>query len=140
MKLDTFMENIDFVFCDNKLVPEYRDLFIRALHEGVVCTTDDDTTNKISEKLANEVNLAPLPLLARNIGNGVMVYYRAKYLLNFEYDTMHEVWAFYIDFEEVNEEGLATVPLLFMLFYNVLIETLEDYSDYTRLEPKDKPL
>ena len=72
MKLDTFMENIEFVFCDRKLVPDCRELFIQALHEGVVCMTDNETTNDIAEKLADEVNLTPLPLLARNIGNGLL--------------------------------------------------------------------
>lgn len=138
MELEKFMGNIDFIFCDKNLVEECRELFIQALHEGIDIRTDNDQMNKIANSLADEVNLAPVPLLAKNIGNGVMVYYRAKYLLNFEYDTTYENWGFYIDFEDVNQEGLATIPLIFMLFYNVLTDTLDEYSSFPKLEPREE--
>jgi len=134
MELKEFMDNIEFVFCDEELLPNSKDLFVRALHEGISCHLTMEELNKASEELQDEINLAPAAVLAKSIGNGVQVYFRAKYLLNFEYDTLDESWGFYFDPENADPEGVSVIPLIFMLLYNVLCDTLPTLNSYDKLE------
>ena len=134
MKLETFMDNIEFVFCDSAQNPNAKDLFIQALHEGICFRQSDEEMNKLSILLEDTINIAPIPLLAKHVGNGVEVYYRSSYLLNFEYNSTHETWGFYIDFDKVDREGLTSIPVIFMLFYNSVIDLVPEYKSYPKME------
>lgn len=134
MELDKFMDNIDFIFCNQDMNKDSKKLFIEAVHHGIRCLHSTSELNKISEGLADAVNIAPLPLLAKNIGNGIELYYRSNYLLNFEYDTTYETWGIYLEQESMDREGLISIPVIFMLFYNTIIETIDKYSDYDKVD------
>ena len=134
MKVDFFLDNIGFVFCDNRLQENARETFIEALETGIEVQLDQETLTKISAELEDEVNLTPLPLMAKNIGSGIEVYYRSSYLLNFEYDTMYESWYVIMDFTDVEKESLSTIPLLYTFLYNALVNNIEKYENYVILE------
>lgn len=134
MKLDKFMDNIDFIFCSQEMHKDSKKLFIEAVHQGISYFHSTDELNKISEGLADAINIAPLPLLAKNVGNGIELYYRSNYLLNFEYDTTYETWGIYLEQESVDREGLVSIPVIFMLFYNTIIENIDKYSDYDKVD------
>ena len=134
MELSKFMDNIEFVFCDKDMNEECRELFIDALHQGIVVMHSHKEMNDIAQALADAINIAPLPILAKYLGTGVEFYYRSTYLLNFEYDNTYENWGFYIDLEDVTRDGMLCIPIILMLFYNVLVDIIDEYKEYPKVE------
>ena len=129
------MDNIKFIHCDEDLHPDARSLFISALHKGVYVPLQSYEIEKVSQSLAEEINIAPVGILAKHIGTGVEVYVMSDYFMNIEYDTMDERWHFLIEEENLsNVIGVKSIPLLFVFLHNAFANTLDEYKDYDVLE------
>ena len=137
MKIEEFMENITFAFCDQGIHPKAKELFVDAIVNGVEVYIDIEDIPDYVEELQDQVVSSQTSLLAIKNGSGVDVYYRSINLLEIEYDMDAEAWVMYYT-EEMNDDidRSSQVPLMFFFLYNTFVKLKDEYKNYVEIEVK----
>lgn len=137
MKIEQFMDNITFAFCDQDIHPEAKSLFVDAIVNGIEVYIDIEDVPDYVEELQDQIVSSETSLLAIRNGNCVDVYYRSTSLLEFEYDIDTEAWVIYYT-KETNDDidRSSQVPLMFFFLYNTFVKLRDEYKDYVEIEVK----